>query len=956
MVPRGTHEPSHGLRIRVLGPLDIAVDGAPLVVDTRKAQAILALLVIDRRPFARDELAALLWPDADDMSAHGALRRTLSVLRAALGNRWLVVDRTSVRLDDAGLQVDLRAVERAAASSDLRTLRQGADAARGPLLAGFSLRDSPDFDDWRAMRATGAERTVALVLDRLVAAAEAAGETALAIDAAGRRVDLDPLDEAAHRRLMGLLARTGDRAAAIRQYRACVATLDRELGVAPLAETTDLYEAIRDARSAGEAPSTPSTPSPATIDPAPVVARPGLPMVGRGRELSAILEARRDAATDGRLLLVTGEAGIGKSRLLEAALEAVSGEGAGSLVARCYAAEAAIAYGPIVSLLRAALARPGAGARIERLPPRTLAELDRLVAMPGVRASPVVQGRDDAAGGTRLLEAVADGLTALATGEGEGAGLVAVEDIQWADEASRSALSWLVRRLAGRPLVVLLGWRPEDLDDAGASFADGLASMPGARHLALHRLDRTAVATLVDAAVAQGGPAVDPEALLDASEGLPLFVVEVLERADPDAGEGTARTVRGLIRERMASVSETGGQVLAAAAVIGRSFDPALVRATSGRTEDETVEALDELLRRGLVREVGDGAATAYDFAHARFRDAAYEALSLARRRLLHHRTAQALQATPPGRDERGRLALVAIHERAAGRDAEAAEAFRLAGIASRSVYALHEAGSHLETALALGHHDVARIQVAIGEIRTAQGNYAAAIAAFEAAAAVARPTELPGVELQLGRVHARRGDLATAASHLDAAVETLAGPGDWPAGMLPRALVERALVAQRAGDPGAAAVDAARALTLADAASDADVAAAAHRVLGLAARDRGDLATAAAELERSLVLAADDPDGGPAIAARNALALVRAAAGDHPGAIALLEDALAASRRTGERHLEAAIENNLADQLHAAGRPADAMVHLKRAVTAFAEVGGRPGELEPEIWKLVTW
>ncbi len=107
------------------------------------------------------------------------------------------------------------------------------------------------------MRATGAERTVALVLDRLVAAAEAAGDTALAIDAAGRRVDLDPLDEAAHRRLMGLLARTGDRAAAIRQYRACVATLDRELGVAPLAETTDLYEAIRDGRVPAVAPARP---------------------------------------------------------------------------------------------------------------------------------------------------------------------------------------------------------------------------------------------------------------------------------------------------------------------------------------------------------------------------------------------------------------------------------------------------------------------------------------------------------------------------------------------------------------------------------------------------------------------------------------------------------------------------------------------------------------------------
>lgn len=96
--------------------------------------------------------------------------------------------------------------------------------------------------------------------------------------------------------------------------------------------------------------------------------------------------------------------------------------------------------------------------------------------------------------------------------------------------------------------------------------------------------------------------------------------------------------------------------------------------------------------------------------------------------------------------------------------------------------------------------------------------------------------------------------------------------------------------------------------------------------------------------------------DPTAAIAARNGLALVEAAAGDQETAIALLEDALAACRRTGETHLEAAVANNLADQLHAVGRADDAMVHLKRAVALFAEVGGTPGELEPEIWKLVSW
>src|SRR5262245_13845060 len=184
---------SDGLAIRVLGPLEVTVDGAPLVVDTRKALAILALLAVERRPFAREELAALLWPDADDESARGALRRTLSVLRAALGDRWLRGDRATVALDEPGVVVDLwRGGD--AEAADLETLRAAGDAARGPFLAGFSLRDSPDFDDWRATRTTAVERTVATLLDRLVAAAETAGDIGGAIDAAARRVDLDPLD------------------------------------------------------------------------------------------------------------------------------------------------------------------------------------------------------------------------------------------------------------------------------------------------------------------------------------------------------------------------------------------------------------------------------------------------------------------------------------------------------------------------------------------------------------------------------------------------------------------------------------------------------------------------------------------------------------------------------------------------------------------------------------------
>jgi DNA-binding SARP family transcriptional activator len=269
------------LDIRLLGPPEILVDGAPLVVDTRKAVAILALLGAEGRAFARDELAAMLWPDADQAAAHGALRRTLSTLRAATGDS-VVADRTRVVLASAAVRVDVAELERLAASGTRRSLAAAAGLARGPFLAGFNLRDSADFDDWRATRAAALERTVMSVLDRLAGAHEAAGDLSAAIGAASRRLDLDPLDEAGHVRLMDLFARSGDRAAALRQYRSCVAILDRELGVAPLASTTARYEAIRDA----DVPAGPPTTSRRST--------------GRRRPLDERIDARRPGLRPGR--------------------------------------------------------------------------------------------------------------------------------------------------------------------------------------------------------------------------------------------------------------------------------------------------------------------------------------------------------------------------------------------------------------------------------------------------------------------------------------------------------------------------------------------------------------------------------------------------------------------------------------------------------------------------------
>ena len=937
------------LEIRVLGPLEVLVDGSPLRVDTRKALAILALLAVEGRPYARDELAAMFWPESDDESARGAFRRTLSVLRSALGERWLRVDRSTVALaTDADVHVDLGLLDAAAARGDREGLAAAASLARGPFLAGFSLRDAPDFDDWRATRAVSVERRVVDVLERLTRVAEAGGDLAAAADAAGRLVELDPLDEPARRRLMSILAQRGDRAGAIRLYRTTVATLDRELGVQPLVETTELYEAIRDERlHTAVSPSVAAIPEPLS-DRAERPAAGELPMVGRDAALARLLEAHRAATVDGRIATISGEAGIGKSRLAESLAALATARGGRVLVARAFPGEGTIAYAPVAELLRRGLAEDDAAGRLAGVSPDVLAEIARLVPLPdtlAVREGAVVA--ESPAARARLLDAIAVVVSALVAGPVPG--LVVVEDLQWADDASREVLRYLARRLDGRPLLLLLSWRAEELDPAGAAFADAVDGLQGTVAVTLDRLAARDVATLV-AAAGHGADGWDPAHLSAESEGLPLYVIEALAAGPGAAGEAP-RGVRALLRERLSSVGETATQVLATAAVIGRTFDLGTVRVASGRSEDEAIDALEELVRRAIVREADAGGEAVFDFAHARLRDAAYEDIGLARRRLLHRRVAEVLRSG--GRQDAARLAQIAGHELAAGRDAEAAGAYREAGRLARAVFANREALEHLSAAVALGHPDVVGLEVGIGEVRTALGDYAGAISALEAAAAVSDEAVLPSIELRLGRVHARRGDVQTAASHLDAALDGTTTPSDRAA-----ILVERGAVALRGGDlrlASSLADDAATiAATLDDPRADASVA----RLKGLVAHRAGDAPTARRALVRSLALAdatADD-DPGPAIAARNALALVEADEGDHAAAIDLLEDALTACRRTGEPHLEAAVENNLADQLHAAGRTEEAMAHLKRAVALFAEVGGRPGELEPEIWKLVTW
>ena len=486
-------------------------------------------------------------------------------------------------------------------------------------MAGFSLRDSEEWDAWQLGETEAHRRDLAGVLERLARMRAAAGDHAGAIDAARRWVSLDPLHEPAQRVVITALARAGETGAAIRQYRDAVAALDRELGVAPLAETTALYETIRDGTfAAAVAPFAAAVAHGAVGAAAPPAVTHGrppaparLPFVGRDGEMAALLAARREAAPDGRLAILEGAPGIGKTRLALELADAVRAAGGVVLAATCYRGEAGIAFEGTADLLRDGLSLPDATERLASIPEAARLEAARLVpALLPTGWSPPPAAADPGAR-ARLLDALAAVLTALVAGPVPG--VIVVDDLQWADTSTLEALGYLARRPAGRSLLMLLAVRREDLDEPGRAAVGSLERVSDAVVVRLAGLDDTAVAELVAAA----GGTLDAAALAVESEGLPLFVVEAL--AEPRPAGVPPAGVRALLEERIERAGEVAAQVLAAAAILGRAADAATLRGTGGRTEDETVAALEELMARGIVREgvAPDGSEPTYGIAHA---------------------------------------------------------------------------------------------------------------------------------------------------------------------------------------------------------------------------------------------------------------------------------------------------------------------------------------------------
>lgn len=939
------------LEIALLGPPRVSRDGKPVGFETRKAVALLAHLALAERPRSREALCELLYPGHDPDRARGALRRTLSTLRTGIGEQWIDTAGDSVALSRGpGLAIDVERFRTLVAEDAGREqLDEAVGLFNGEFLEGFSLRDSPDFDGWQLNEAGALRRELAAALRRLVEQLVARGDIEQAVPRARQWLALDPLHEPAHRELIRLYAWTGDRAAALEQYRTCVRTLNQELGVSPLEETAALYTQVNE----GTLPRRAAPPAAPRARAASAGAPPELPLVGRAAQLASLFDAHAGARDDGGLAVIEGEAGIGKTRLAHELTEQARSDGSTVLTARCHGDEAGLPYGPVVDLLREAAAGASEQGWPSAVSPQRLADaallLPELAGLGG--GAPDVLPLDGPGAQVRLLEGVAAVLSAAC--EGERPGIVFVDDVHAADEATLDALCYLGRRLRGRAMLLVLSWRSEAVPPGHRlrRLAGELARENRVTIVNPTRLDAEDVAALVRGAQPDAAPAELERRVFVESEGLPLFVAEYLAalRAGHDPTSDLSPQMRGLLGGRLAGLGEAARQVLGAAAAIGRTFDADTLRRASGRSDEETVGALDELVGSGVVRE-RPGPEPAYDFSHDKLRALVYEQTGLARRRLLHARVADALSGP---RSDGENAALVAAHLRLAGDPDAAAEYEVRAADHAESLYAHADALEHLEAALALGHSDAAGLHERIGDVRTLLGDYGGALTSYETAGAYGAPPAVAAIEHKIGNVHHRRGEWDRAEGHFLAALD---GAVAEVPGLRARVLTDLGLTLHIAGASERPEALVREALALAQDSGDQRAEAQAHNMLGVLARSEGDSTPAVEQLERSLELARELDDAPAQAAALNNLALVRRDAGALDEALELTEAALALCARYGDRHREAALENNLADLHHAAGHEDEAMTHLKRAVAIFSEVGADEATRLPEIWKLVSW
>jgi DNA-binding SARP family transcriptional activator len=636
------------LALKFLGDLTIARGGERVELPpSRKTRALLAYLALTGRAFRREHLCELLWEIPDD--PRGSLRWSLSKLRRLVDDdarERIVADRLAVRFDASDVEIDVAALATLAQgnleTAPLEELEAAAARYCGTPLEGLDL---PTFHDYSAWYMGERERATAHQLRLLNALTKRlAAEPQRAVEHARTLVRIAPYDEQARAALIRLLVALGRPDQAEQQYELGTRLL-KEAGIAP---TGVLYRAWRGAPGAPAAAQRPAPVPPPTAAPAPKGTESDLPrepearLVGRDAELEQLLRlcAESFGQRRCRAVLLRGEPGIGKSRLLEAAAAHARERGALVLEAAAYEAESIRPFALFVDALR-------------KLGPNVAAA----VFSPGETAS----GNRD-----RLFERLGELVAERANAQPV---VLKLDDLQWSDESSAAALHYVVRTSADLPLLVLLASRRDELRDntPATRTVRELRSAGILEEIDLEALDEDAVREIIGARA----PAADAGRLCKECGGNPLLAIE-LARAEV-AGE-SGQSLREVLQERLARFDADGGEVLRWAAVLAPRVDAASLARLTGLDWNAIGEALETAARHSMLLPAERG----LRFSHDLIARSIYEGLSPARRRTMHRRVAELLEQDSVLEPERA--ADLAHHAAQSGDPALAARAMVSAG------------------------------------------------------------------------------------------------------------------------------------------------------------------------------------------------------------------------------------------------------------------------------------
>jgi DNA-binding SARP family transcriptional activator len=658
--------PETALEVTLVG--DVVVgrpgdDGHPLSGPSR---VVLAALVVERATgVSRDRLAGIIWPEEMPRTWASALRTHVSRVRGLLAREIggggetvasadahyrlvlppgvtmdVDLDRAAVALDDAR-----RAVTDDPATA-LREADRATDLLRPPFLPGHT-------GEWvDGVRARLDDMLIG-ALEVTSAAATALGDGARAVAAAEDAVRRVPLRESAHRALIAALDGAGNRAEALRAYHRLRQDLRDELGIDPSEDTDAAYLDLLGGPAATAAtPATVATSASETASPARKAAGPRhrveaqaaaaarviaapLPFVGRRDELAELAAAWHQAARGARhVVVVTGEAGIGKSRLTTEAARAVHADGGLVLFGRCDQ-EAIVPYQPLAEALDALVAETSPD-DLPYLGDDALAELATVLPSLDVRRPAPIPDR------ARLFGAVTDLVAALAK---ERPLMLVLDDLQWADDDTLLLVRHLLRRARDAPLLVVAISRDHDLQPghALAGVVHSLERDGWVRRLPLRGLAEVEVRELIGHLRGEGDHTASARRLVGETAGNPYLVAELARHEDAAGGAGgnvIPPSVQDLVATRIAGLDKATVDLLRAGAVAGVRFDLDIAGAAAGLHDDALLDAADAALVSGLVVEE---TADRYRFPHDIVRRGLIGGLSGARRRARHGRPAGAL-------------------------------------------------------------------------------------------------------------------------------------------------------------------------------------------------------------------------------------------------------------------------------------------------------------------------